>query len=322
MSESDTEIGYTLSSEEHGPNDLVDHAARAEEVGFDFLSISDHYHPWLDEQGEAPFVWSTLGGVAQATDSVDVGVGVTCPTTRVHPAIVAQATATAASMFENRRFYFGVGTGELLNEHVLGDQWPDHPVRLEMLEEAVEIIRELWKGEQTSHHGKHYDVQNARLYTLPETAPEICVSAYGPRAAKSAARIGDGFWAAGPQETVETWEAEGGEGPRICQLHACVADSEDEAVKTAHEYWRNSGLPGELGSQLPTPTHFEQATQMVTEEDIREGSILTTRDPEAHLDSIRQAIDQGYDKVYLHQIGDDQEALFDFYEEQILPEFR
>ena len=315
-----TDIGYTLSSEEFKPNELVSQAERAEETGFDFVSISDHYHPWLEAQGEAPFVWSSLGGVAASIEEMDVAVGVTCPTIRIHPAILAQAVATTAAMVPEE-FYFGVGTGELLNEHVLSDHWPEHAVRLEMLDEAVSVMRKLWTGKQVSHHGEHYDVQNARLFTLPEENPPVCVAAYGPRTAQGAADFGDGFWTVGPQDAIDDWEGAGGEGPRFTQLHACVADSEDEAVRTAHETWRNSGLPGELASQLETPAHFEQATRIVSEDDIREGSIITEQDPDAHIDSFQQAIDAGYDHVYVHQIGDDQEALLDLYEEEILPSF-
>lgn len=315
-----TEIGYTLSSEEVHPTELVRQAKRAEEVGFDFASISDHYHPWLESQGEAPFVWSSLGGIAATIDTMDLAVGVTCPTIRIHPAILAQAVASTAAMTPGE-FYFGVGTGELLNEHVLGDKWPNHPVRLEMLEEAIAVIRRLREGEQTSHHGEYYDVQNARLFMLPEDSPQICVSAYGPRAAQGAAEFGDGFWSVGPQAVINDWEDAGGDGPRFCQLHACVADSDDEAVATTHRVWRNSGLPGELAAHLSTPTHFEQATEMVSEEDIRQGSVITEQDPQAHINSIQQAIDAGYDHIYPHQISNDQEALFELYEEEVLPSF-
>jgi G6PDH family F420-dependent oxidoreductase len=315
-----TDVGYTLSSEEFGPIELVAQAERAEAVGFDFASVSDHYHPWLEAQGESPFVWSTLGGVAAAVEELDLAVGVACPTIRIHPAILAQAVASTAAMTSGR-FFFGVGTGELLNEHVLGDYWPEHAVRMEMLEEAVSVMRQLWTGEQTSHHGTHYDVQNARLFTLPEEPPPICVSAFGERAARGAAAFGDGFWSVGPQTVIEDWAAAGGEGPRFCQLHACVADSEDDAVETVHEQWRNTGLPGELAAELPTTAHFEQATQVVSEEDIREGSVITDQDPQAHIDSFQAAIDAGYDRVYVHQIGDDQEAAFDLYEREILPSF-
>ncbi|MDS0282323.1 TIGR03557 family F420-dependent LLM class oxidoreductase [Haloarcula onubensis] len=316
-----TEIGYTLSSEEHSPTDLVEHARRAEAAGFDFLSISDHFHPWVSAQGEAPFVWSTLGGVAAATDEVDVGVGVSAPIQRLHPAIYAQAAATVAAMFEDRAFFAGVGTGENLNEHVLGDRWPEHAVRTEMLDEAVDVIRRLWTGEEVSHYGEHYTVENAKLFTLPEEPPPICVSAYGERAARAAADIGDGFWSVGPQDAIDVWEAHGGEGPRFCQLQACVAETHSEAVATAHEKWPNSALPGELSSELATPALFEQATGMVSKADIAEGSIITDPDPQAHIDSIQTAIDAGYDHVYSMQIGDDQGALLELYEEEVLPSF-
>ncbi|WP_134672192.1 TIGR03557 family F420-dependent LLM class oxidoreductase [Halorussus marinus] len=318
------EFGYTLSSEEHPPNDLVDHAVRAESVGFDFVSISDHFHPWIGEQGDAPFVWTTLGGVARETERLDVGVGVTCPSVRVHPAIVAQATATVADMFEDggQQFYFGVGTGENLNEHVLGDHWPTHRVRLEMLEEAVAVIRKLWSGETVTHYGDHYTVENARLFTTPEESPPICVSAYGERTARKAAEIGDGFWSVGPQDVVETFRDEGGEGPAFGQLTVCYADDEDEAVETAHRYWPNSLLPGQLATELETPELFEQATELVSKDDVRAAdSIVTDPDPQTHVDSVREFVDAGYDHVYVHQIGPDQEAFFDVYEDHVVPEF-
>ena len=315
------DIGLTLSSEEHSPTDLVEYARRAEETGFEFVSVSDHYHPWIGDQGHAPFVWSTLGGVAAATDVIDVGVGVTPPIIRMHPAVYAQAAATAAAMLDGRTFYAGVGTGENLNEHVVGEGWPEHAVRLEMLEEAVDVTRRLWTGEEVSHYGDHYTVENARLFTLPEEPPPICVSAYGERAAKAAAEFGDGFWCVGPQDVVEMWESHGGDGPRLCQLDACVADSEDEAVRTVYENWPNTALAGELSAELPTPAHFEQAVEMVSREDIAAGSTLTDPDPQAHIDSIEAAVEAGYDHVYVHQIGEDQEALIELYRAEVIPSF-
>jgi G6PDH family F420-dependent oxidoreductase len=314
-----TEFGYTLSSEEFGPTELVENAVEAEERGYDFLSVSDHFHPWLAEQGESPFVWSTLGGVAEATDEVDVGVGVTCPTTRIHPVNVAQAAATTKAMLDGRAFHFGVGTGEALNEHVTGDRWPEYAVRKEMLAEAIDVIRSLWTGEQVSHRGPHYTVENARLFTLPDEPPSLVVSAFGEESARMADDLGDGFWSVGPQDVVSEFD---GDGPKITQLSVCVADGEDEAVETAHENWRQSALPGELNQELSTPKHFDQASQLVSEADVREGSIVTDTDPQAHVDSIQQCLDAGYDHVYFHQIGDDQEAFFEFYEEEVLPSFR
>jgi G6PDH family F420-dependent oxidoreductase len=240
---------------------------------------------------------------------------------RYHPALVAQGAASVAEMLPGE-FFLGVGTGELLNEHVVGEHWPEHAVRQEMLEEAVEVIRGLWTGEDYSHYGEHYTVENAKLYTLPEEPPPIVASAYGPEAAESAADVGDGLWTVGPQEVVDTWERAGGEGPRYCQLTMCYAESEEEAVDTAYEWWPNSALTGELSSQLPTPVHFEQACEMVTKEDIRDSSLVTSPDPQDHVDSIEKAVDAGYDHVYVHQIGPDQEQFFEFYESEVLPEVR
>jgi G6PDH family F420-dependent oxidoreductase len=318
------ELGYALSSEEHGPNELVDLAARAEDAGFDFVSISDHFHPWISQQGHSPFVWSTLGGIARETEDLDVGVGVTCPIMRVHPAIVAQAVASVTAMFEEsgQQFYFGVGTGEMLNEHVLGDQWPSHRVRLEMLEEAIEVIRKLWTGEMTSHHGEHYTVRNAKLFTTPEQSSPICVSAYGDQTAERAAELGDGFWSVGPQDVVETYEENGGEGPKFSQLTVCYADDEDEAVETAHEWWPNSLLPGQLATELEIPKFFEQACELVEQEDVRESeSLVTDPDPATHVENLREFVDAGYDHVYVHQVGPNQEQFLEFYEDEILPEF-
>ena len=178
-------LGYTLSGEEHKPNDLVRHAQKAESLGFEFVSISDHFHPWVDKQGESVFVWGVIGGVAHATDRISLGTGVTCPTVRIHPAIIAQAAATAASMMPGR-FYLGVGTGENLNEHILGDHWPAYDQRAEMLEEAVDVIRMLWEGESVTYYGNYYTVENARIYTLPDKLPPIMVAAAGEKSAELA----------------------------------------------------------------------------------------------------------------------------------------
>ncbi len=210
-----TSIGLHLSSEEHGPEFVLDTARRGEQAGFDFLTISDHFHPWTRAQGNSPFVWSVLGAIAQATERVRVGTAVTCPTTRIHPAIVAQAAATAQAMFAGR-FFLGVGTGERLNEAILGDAWPSAPVRREMLEEAVGIMRALWTGEvMRSHHGRHYTVEHARIFTLPAEPPAIVVSGFGVQAAGLAGRIGDGYMNVAPDGgLVQAFREAGGEGSR------------------------------------------------------------------------------------------------------------
>ena len=315
------QLGYTLSSEEFGPTELVDIARRAEKAGFDFVSISDHFHPWVSAQGESPFVWSTLGAIATVTDEIEVGVGVTCPTTRIHPVNVAHAVATIDEMLGDR-FTFGVGTGENLNEHVTGECWPEHDVRLAKLDEAMDVMRKLWTGETTSHHGTHYTVENARLYTVPDDQPTVIGSAFGSQTARWVADNADGLWCSGPKsEPVEAYEDAGGDGPKYTQLHGCYADSEDEAIDTIYEQWPNGSIPGELGQELSTPAHFEQAAQLVEREDIAESGTTTEPDPQAHIDSIEAAIDTGYDHVYYHQIGPEQATALEFYEEEVLPSF-
>jgi G6PDH family F420-dependent oxidoreductase len=313
------ELGYALSSEEHGPDVLVDNAVRAEAVGFEHALVSDHYHPWVPTQGEAPFVWTTLGGIARETESIHVGTGVTAPIIRIHPANVAQATATTAAMFDGR-FFFGVGTGEHLNEHVTGQRWPEFDVRMQMLEEAVALIRRLWTGENVSHHGEHYTVENAKLFTLPETPPEVCVSGTGPKSARKAGEFGDGLVSTAPvAEFVDGFHEEG-DGPRYGQATVCYAESKEEAIETALEYWPNSAIPGEVSWELPTPKHFEAAAEDVGAEDVQE-NIVCGPDPDDHLDQLQEFVDAGFDHVYVHQVGPNQEEFFEFYESEILPSF-
>src|SRR4051812_36042274 len=215
-SRSVTTYGYFLSSEEHPPTALVEQAVLAEQHGFDALWISDHYHPWNDEQGQSPFVWSVIGALSQVTRTLPVTTAVTAPVIRIHPAVIAQAAATSAAMLPGR-FNLGLGSGEALNEHILGDQWPPADVRLEMLEESIHIIRELWQGGQGEHYGDHYVVENARLYTLPDEPPPILVSGFGPKSVDLAARIGDGYCLVGPQaEMVERYRSNGG-GDKLVQ---------------------------------------------------------------------------------------------------------
>ncbi len=315
------ELGYALSGEEHGPMQLVRNAARAEQAGFSFALVSDHFHPWIDRQGESPFVWAVIGGIAEATERLRLGTGVTCPTIRTHPAIIAHASATAAVMMEGR-FFLGVGSGENLNEHVLADRWPPVRDRLDMLEEAVEIIRELWGGKLVSHRGGRYEVANARLYTVPDEPPPVMGAAGGEAAAELAGRIGDGLVLASPSEDAAKRFAEsGGEGkPRYGQCHVCWAETEAEAKKTALEWFPNIALPGELSQELPQPAHFEQAASLLSEDDMAE-IVACGPDSERHVEMIQRFVDAGCDHVYLHQIGPDQDGFFEFYESEVLPRF-
>jgi coenzyme F420-dependent glucose-6-phosphate dehydrogenase len=311
------EIGYALSSEEHTPSDLVRNAQRAEETGFSYALISDHFHPWTDSQGQSPFVWSVIGAIAQSTEHLVIGTGVTCPTIRTHPAIIAQAAATSASLMPGR-FFLGVGSGENLNEHILGDYWPSPDERQEMLEEAIEVIRLLWKGDYQTHRSKHYRVENARLYTLPDDPPPIAVAAAGPEAAKLAARAGNALISTSPdKELVETYRSAGGDGPRYGQLTVCWAKDKERAVKTALEHWPNAGLKGELGQELPLPRHFEQAAQNVDEETI-EKVVVCGPDADLYLEQITAFEDAGFDHVYIHQVGADQDGFFEFAQNELL----
>lgn len=314
------EIGYSLSSEELPPNDLVHYAHRAEEAGFTFALISDHFHPWIDKQGQSPFVWSVIGAIAQVTENLKLGTGVTCPLFRIHPAIIAQAAATCAAMMPGR-FFLGVGTGEALNEHILGDKWPPHDERTERLEEAIELIRLLWEGGEKTFRGLYYEVENARLYTLPDEPPPIIFAAAGPKAAQAAGRLGDGMVSTSPDEKiVQKFEEAGGRGkPKYGQMTVCWAQDEQAAIRTAYEWWPNAAIKGELSQELPTPKFFEQAAKMVKEEDVAE-TIICGPDAARHLEKIKAFADAGFDHVYVHQVGPDQEGFFNFYEQEIMPE--
>ena len=313
-------IGYALSSEEHRPAELVTHAALAEQHGFRFALISDHFHPWIDRQGQSPFVWSVLGAIANATDQLVIGTGVTCPTLRIHPAIIAQAAATTAALLPDR-FFLGLGTGERLNEHVLGQAWPDWTTRADMLEEAVAVIRELWSGELTSHHGRHFTVENARIYTLPASPPPIHVAGSGPRMAATAGRIGDGFIGTGPdKEVVEAYGAAGGKGPRFGQVTVCWARTEAEARRTAREWWPTAAIHGNASQELAVPKDFEDLARMVDEDDVA-AVIPCGPNVQPILDGIGAYVDAGYDHVYLHQVGPDQQGFLEFAARSLLPEF-
>jgi G6PDH family F420-dependent oxidoreductase len=311
-------LGLFLSSEEWGPADLVRQAQRGEEAGFHALWISDHYHPWIDEQGHSPFVWATIGAIAQAT-KMRVTTGVTCPTVRIHPAVIAQAAATASLLLEGR-FQLGVGSGEALNEHITGDRWPPAETRLEMLEEAVEVIRTLWEGGNQDHRGKHYLVENARVYDLPDEPPEILVSGFGEKATRLAAKIGDGYCTTSPDELIELYRSEGGKGPVQAGTKVCFGSDEAEARKTAYRLWPNEELPGELAQVLPTPAHFEQASELVTEEMVAE-TVPCGPDLDQHMETLQEYADAGVHELFVQQIGPNQDEFFDTWAKEFVPRF-
>ena len=312
-------LGYFLSTEELGPAQLIEQARAAEEAGFSALWISDHFHPWIDAQGHSPFVWSMIGAISQVC-RLPITTAVTCPTVRIHPAIIAQAAATSAVLCEGR-FVLGVGSGEALNEHILGDPWPEAEVRLEMLEEAVELMRLLWTGKTVSHHGRYYTVENARIYTMPPEPPPVYVSGFGARSIDLAARIGDGFVSTRPDaDAIRKFRSGGGQGkPTQAGAKACYARTEDEALSIAYELWPTSGLPGELAQVLPTPHHFEQAAELVTPDMLR-GQITCGPDPDTHLKMINTYAEAGFDELYVANIGPHHEGFFELYAERILPQ--
>ncbi len=312
-----TSFGYTLSSEEHSPRDLVRNAVRAEQAGFEFASISDHFHPWVSAQGHSPFVWSVLGAVAASTSTLRVGIGVTCPIQRMHPAIVAHAAATTSLLFDGR-FFLGLGTGEALNEHVVGKRWPPPAVRRAMLEEAVEVVRALFSGETVEHRGDYFEVDNARLFDAPRADVPLVVSGFGSESAALAGRIGDGYWGNAPdRKLLDAFEQAGGHGPRYAQLNLCWAPSVEAARRTAYETWPNAAIPGQLSQDLPTWTHFEQATEVVTEDDATQHVPCGPDIVDDVLKSVQQYVDAGYDHLYFHQIGPDQPAFFRFWEDEL-----
>jgi G6PDH family F420-dependent oxidoreductase len=313
-------LGYFLSSEEWGPKDLVAQAVKAEQAGFDRLWISDHYHPWTDRQGHSAFVWSTIGAIASATESMHVTTAVTCPTIRIHPAIIAQAAASAAVLLDGR-FSLGVGSGEALNEHILGDPWPEADERLEMLEESIEVIRTLWTGGVQSHRGRHYRVSHARIYDLPEEPPPVILSGFGTKSVELAARIGDGYCTVGPDaDSVRQFRDQAQRGQLVQGgLKACWGEDENAARQLVHEIWPNEALPGELAQILPTPEHFEQASELVTADMLDD--IPCGPDIDTHVQAIQAYAEAGFDELYVNQIGPDQDGFFAAYRDQVLPRF-
>ena len=309
------EFAYFLSSEEHGPRALLEQAKRAEEAGFRGVHISDHFHPWTAEQGQSPFVWSVIGAIAAQT-RLKVTTAVTCPTFRVHPAVIAQAAATSQLLLEGR-FVLGIGSGENLNEHILGQHWPETDVRLEMLHEAVEVMRNLWDGGLTSHHGKHYTVENAQIFSLPDEPPPILMSGFGEKSIALAAEIADGFISTSPQG-LEDYQKAGGKGPSAGGTKVCWAQTEKEAVDVAHRLWAVEQLPGQLNQEIALPSQFGAATQLVTKETVAE-NVACGPDPERHVEQIKKFVDAGYDEVYLGQMGYDQEGFFRFWEKELAP---
>ncbi len=305
-----TSFGYTLMTEQSGPRDLVRYAVAAERAGFDFEVSSDHYSPWLAEQGHAPYAWTTLGAIAHATERVGLMTYVTCPTTRYHPAVVAQKAATLQLLAEGR-FTLGLGSGENLNEHVVGQGWPTVGVRQEMLAEAIEVIRALHTGELVDHRGTHFDVESARIWDLPEQGVDIGVAVAGERGIEQLAPLADHLVAVEPRaDLVEAWNATegapkvGSGGARaVGQIPICWGPDEDEAVQLAHEQFRWFAGGWKVNADLPTPAGFSGATQFVRPDDVAE-SIPCGPDLDKIVESVSAFWEAGFTDIALVQVGD------------------
>ncbi len=310
------QIGYKLSAEGFGPGELIRQAVRAEQVGFDFVEISDHYHPWLDIQGHSPFTWTVLGAIAARTERIGLATGVTCPTTRYHPAIIAQAAATLAIVCDGR-FTLGIGAGERLNEHVVGTGFPNARGRHERLREALEIIRLLWSGGYHSYEGKHLRLEDARVFDLPERLPVIAVAAGGPEAARLAADLGDGMFGTEPRpELVKAYQGAGGAGPRYAEVSVAWAPDERQAVRAAWESSRWAVTGWKVMSELPNPVNFAAVSATVTEEHVRR-FFAAGPEVEPYVQAVKRYAEAGFDRIVLLNAGPDPDGFLDFFADHL-----
>ncbi|WP_261164057.1 TIGR03557 family F420-dependent LLM class oxidoreductase [Microbacterium sp. Marseille-Q6965] len=319
-----TRFGYTLMTEQSGPKELVGYAVDAERAGFDFEVMSDHYSPWLASQGHAPYAWSVLGAVAHATERVGLATYVTCPTMRYHPAVVAQKAATI-QLLSDGRFTLGLGAGENLNEHVVGERWPGVDERHDMLEEAALIIRELLTGDLVTVEGEHFRVDSARIWDAPEGGVPIGIAVSGEKSLERFAPIGDHLITTEPEAAlVDGWKArtEADEPRAIGQVPICWAPDADEAVALAHDQFRWFAGGWSVNSDLPTPAGFTQASQYVRPEDVA-SSIACGPDLDALAESVRPFLDAGFTDIALVQVGDrHQQRFLDEVAEPLLEKLR
>lgn len=315
------QFGLKLMAEQYGPRELVRQAVRAEEAGLDFVEISDHFHPWLDSQGHSPFAWSVLAAIAERTERIRLGTGVTCPTLRYHPALVAQASATVALLAQGRHF-LGVGAGERLNEHVVGLGWPPVHIRHRMLEEALHVIRLLWSGGYHSFDGEHITLEDARVFDLPDTPPEIVVAAGGPRAAELAAEHGDALFANEPRSDIaEVYARAGGGGARYNEVPLAVGPDQDEALRRAREMIRFAAGGWKVMAELPNPVNFDAASAAVTVDDVA-GMVSAGPDAAEHVAQVSRFAEAGYDRLALLNAGGDVDAFLDFYTAELAEPLR
>lgn len=315
-------IGFWLASEEHDATALVRAAQLAEEAGFDDVMISDHFHPWIEEQGQSPFVWAVIGGIASTTERIGLATAVTCPILRMHPVIVAHAAATAAAMMPGR-FALGLGSGENLNEHVIGRGWPEPTIRREMFLEAIEIMREMFQGGLRNYRGRYFTVEDARLYTLPPDPPPILLAAGAEKSAEFAAEHGDGLVTSSPQEQIiRTFDQAGGKGkPKYTSFRVGWAKTKEEGRRTIHRLWPTSGIPGNVNFEIRLPKHFEEIAELVDEKAATNNAVVGP-DPEPYAAELQKVIEMGYDHIAVHQVGPDQDGFIRFMEREVLPQVR
>jgi G6PDH family F420-dependent oxidoreductase len=320
MPEPPLRLGWWLSSEEHDPRTLVGHAVTAEQAGFPTAMISDHLQPWVRTQGHAGNVWTTVGAIANAVDALEVGIGVVSMVHRWHPIVVAHAAATSAVLLEGR-FFLGVGTGERLNEQPFGERWPRSGERRDRLADAIDVIRSLWSGDNVNHDGPAGRVENLSMWELPASPPPIYVAAAGRRSAALAGQAGDGLIAVAPDATlVDSYHGAGGDGRCIAQLHVSVAATEEEALDTSWEWWPNGAVAPAVLSELARPQDFEAVAGGTRREAMHETVVCTT-DAEPIVKAIDRYVGAGFDTIYLHQIGPDQQRLADLARTDLLPHY-
>jgi G6PDH family F420-dependent oxidoreductase len=314
-------IGWWLSSEEHDPRDLVEHAVRAEAAGFATAMISDHLQPWTRHQGHSSHVWTVIGAISRQTETLQIGTGVTAIVHRNDPINVAQAAATAAVMCEDR-FFLGLGTGERLNEQPFGERWPRVGERRDQLEESIGVIRRLLAGDTVNQRGRHWNVENLELLTRPATAPPLYIASSGARSATLAGQVADGIIGVSPdRRLVEVFRGSGGEGKRcIAQLHVSLAASVDDAVDNAWEWWPQGVVPPALLTELARPEHFEAASEAIGRGSITDTVICST-DAGPVVAAIDRFVGAGYDTVHIHQIGPDQDRLLQLGASELIPHY-
>ncbi len=315
------QIGYKLATEAFDPKEIIRQAVLAEQAGFDFVEMSDHYHPWHDAQGHSGFTWSMLAAIAAKTERIGLATGVTCPSVRYHPAIIAQAAATMA-IISDGRFTLGVGAGERLNEHVVGTGFPGAHVRHERFREALEIIRLLWQGGYRSYQGKYLQLEDARVFDLPDEQPVIAVAASGPESARLAADLGDGLFATEPDaDLVSTWQQLGGRGPAYAEVPLAWASDEDTAAKAVLEKTRFALTGWKVMAELPNPVNFDAATASFTASQVKE-QFACGPDARRHLEVARPYADAGFDHLVTMNAGPDPDGFMDFFARELAEPLR